>query len=89
MILTDLDLLREGMERVLREKGLMQGDRVLVLQGWSKAGIRATLLEGKGRATRTIATATMETPRGSLKDRRNGLCGALIAKLNESNGGEP
>jgi hypothetical protein len=89
MIPTELDLLREGMERVLRGKGLMEGDRALVLQGWSEAGIRATLLEGKGKKTRTLATATMATPRGSLRDRRNGLCGALIARLNESKGGEP
>ena len=84
-----LDIVKAGMERILQERGLLRGDRALILQVWADKGVRATILEGKGRATRTLATATAEKVRGSPKDLRNGLLGALIARLNESKGGEP
>lgn len=74
-----MDQVKLKVEKALREKGLLE-KRELV---WEKfgVGVRVTLIEGRDRQTRTVATITTESLRGTPRDQANGIVGALIAKI--------
>jgi hypothetical protein len=77
-----MDKLMARVEKMLRERGALNGGRVIVWTSYGESGFRVSILCPKGKKTLNERSFTFtRTPNGNLRDQANGIVGKIMSPV--------